>query len=70
MPELPRVLAFLFLASVVGLLEIAAARAFRRAFRELREDIHAWRERRADRRTLRAYEAEVAELDKAWRGEP
>lgn len=61
--EIGRVLAFLFMCGVVGMLELAAVRAFARAFRAARRDIRAWRERRADRRALRAYEAEVAHLD-------
>lgn len=67
--EMGRVLGFLFLASVIGLLEIAAVRALARAVREAAEDIRAWRERRADRRALRPYEAEFEQDERARRGE-
>ena len=69
MAEIGRGLAFLFLCSVIGLLEIAAAKAFARAFREARAGLQAWWERRRDRRALRAYEPEVAGLEKAWEAE-
>jgi hypothetical protein len=62
--ELPRFLAFLFLASAIGLLEIAAARALARAIREAREDWRVWR----FRRQVRAYEAERLD-DRVRRGD-
>lgn len=52
--EIGRVLAFLFVSSAIGLLEIAAFRALARALREAREDWQAWR----FRRKIRTYEAE------------
>lgn len=62
--EIGRVIAFLFLTSAIGLLEIAAARALARAIREAREDWRVWR----FRRQVRAYEADRLG-DRARRGE-
>jgi hypothetical protein len=70
MAEIGRVVAFLFMCGVVGMLELAAFRAFVRAFRAARRDLRAWRERWRDRRLLREYEPELRDLDEAWRGEP
>lgn len=70
MTELGRVLAFLFMCGVLGLIEVAAGRALARAYRAARRDLRAWRERRRDERTLRPYEADFAHLDQqARRGE-
>jgi hypothetical protein len=62
--ELPRFLAFLFVSSAIGLLEIAAARALARAIREAREDWRVWR----FRRQVRAYEADRLD-DRVRRGD-
>ncbi|MGR6922644.1 hypothetical protein ACU635_51035 [[Actinomadura] parvosata] len=70
MTEIGRVLAFLFMCGVVGMLEYAALKAFWRALRAARRDLRAWRERRRDQRALREYEADFAHIDdRAWRGE-
>ncbi|MEV0616102.1 hypothetical protein AB0I81_22505 [Nonomuraea sp. NPDC050404] len=71
MSEIGRVLAFLFMCGVVGLLEYAVIKAFAGAFRAVRRDARAWRERRRDQRALREYESDFAHIDeRAWRGEP
>ncbi|MEU4577475.1 hypothetical protein [Nonomuraea sp. NPDC023979] len=62
--ELPRMIAFLFVSSAIGLLEIAMAKAFARAVREAREDFTVWR----FRRKVRAHEAKsAADLDEQSR---
>lgn len=70
--ELPRVIAFLFVSSAIGLMEIAAFRALARALREAREDWRAWRAKRRrarDVQVLQAYEAEVAHIEDEIRGD-
>ncbi|MGP4093010.1 hypothetical protein [Nonomuraea sp. KM90] len=72
MAEIGRVLAFLFMCGVLGLIEVAACKALARAVRELRADVRRWRRHRADKRTLRDYEAEfrrAEEYEQLWRGE-